>query len=127
MIALAASCGEDGNYTKAERAQDAGRQFIRASLDSKYEKAKFYLLKDSANLHLFTTWKNTYYDNLTQNEKEEYEDASIIAIKIETQPDSTVDYINTNSYKRNDTVVLNIVKSKDEWLVDLKKVHGWKH
>jgi hypothetical protein len=35
------------NYSKAEDAQDAGREFIRASLDGNYDKAKFYLLKDS--------------------------------------------------------------------------------
>ena len=49
MVTLIA-CDAGGGYEKAENAQDAGRQFIRASLDGDHQKARFYLLQDTTNL-----------------------------------------------------------------------------
>mgnify|MGYP000140768529 CR=1 FL=1 len=50
VVLFIAGC--TGGYEKAENAQDAGREFIRASLDGDYKKARFYLLKDSTNMLL---------------------------------------------------------------------------
>ncbi|WEK38167.1 MAG: hypothetical protein P0Y53_11735 [Candidatus Pseudobacter hemicellulosilyticus] len=125
------SCGSKG-YTKAEDAQDAGRQFIRASLDGDIEKARFYLLKDSANLYLLnTTWKRNFYDKLSNDDRQQYRSADIRPIQIDPVSDSLVNYIYTNSYKEKDTTVISIVRMPDgdkfEWLVDLKHIHRWNH
>ena len=55
LIMTVLSC--NSGYKKADDAQDAGRQFIRASLDGDIAKANFYLLKDTTNLSLMNKWK----------------------------------------------------------------------
>ena len=54
------ACNAGKTFNKAEDAQDAGRQFIRASLDGDYEKARFYLLNDSVNLLLISKWQQGF-------------------------------------------------------------------
>jgi hypothetical protein len=49
IVFILVACNSDNAYKKAENAQDAGREFIRASLDGNYEKAEYYLLQDSTN------------------------------------------------------------------------------
>ena len=121
------SCNQQDSYTKATDAQDAGREFIRASLDGDLKKAKFYLLKDSANLDLLDTWKRKHYDQLSSEDRRQYRDAQIRPVTIEPVNDSLVNYVYTNSFKEKDTTVLAVVKVNDEWLVDFKQVHGLKH
>ncbi|QEC42752.1 hypothetical protein [Pseudobacter ginsenosidimutans] len=121
------SCNQQDSYTKATDAQDAGREFIRASLDGDLKKAKFYLLKDSANLDLLDTWKRKHYDQLSSEDRRQYRDAQIRPVTIEPVNDSLVNYVYTNSFKEKDTTVLAVVKVNDEWLVDFKQVHSFKH
>lgn len=118
---------QQDSYTKATDAQDAGREFIRASLDGDLKKAKFYMLKDSANLDLLETWKKKHYDKRSSEERRLYREAQIRPVSIEPVNDSLVNYIYTNSFKEKDTTVLSVVKVNDEWLVDFKQVHTWKH
>ncbi len=117
------SC-KDGAYSKAEDAQDAGREFIRASLDGNYQKALFYLYRDEddTNVMLLDKQKKNY-DQMKEEEKVNYKEASIRAISIEPVNDSTVNYVYTNSYKPHDTTTIKIIRVNNEWLVDLKDIH----
>ena len=119
---LFSACTNTGKYNKAEDAQDAGREFIRASLDGDLKKAKFYLLKDSANLYLLEKWKTDLYDKLKSEERRSYREASILPVRIANENDSTVLYVFTNSYKK-DTTSIRIIRLNNEWLVDLKNIH----
>ena len=118
------SCKNNDGFRKAEDAEDAGREFIRASLDGNYEKAKFFLYKDSAefNLRLLDKWKMSY-ELLNKDEKAGFKSASIKPIKI-TPAEDTAFYTYTyyNSYKK-DTTTIRILKANDEWLVDLRDLH----
>lgn len=115
------ACNNEANFTKAEDAQDAGREFIRASLDGNIPKAEFYLLKDTASLMVFNNWK-AKYQHLSAEEKVYYEQANILPSKIENVNDSTVNFTYTNTYKKNPTT-LKIVRINGEWLIDLKELH----
>ncbi len=64
-----------------------GRQFIRASLDGDYEKARFYLLSDSINLLLISKWQQGF-DKMDRDTRQQYRDASILPIKIRAINDS---------------------------------------
>jgi hypothetical protein len=55
-----AACTAGGGYEKAENAQDAGREFIRATLDGNHQKARFYLLQDTTNLLLIERQQQNY-------------------------------------------------------------------
>ncbi|HYC27885.1 MAG TPA: hypothetical protein VEB42_03700, partial [Chitinophagaceae bacterium] len=107
---------------KAEDAQDAGREFIRASLDGNYDKAKFYMLKDEDNLMLLDRWEEMYR-KLAQDTVRAFKDADIRPIKIESVNDSTTQYTYSNSFTK-DTTALKIVRVNGEWLVDLKTLIG---
>jgi hypothetical protein len=115
-----ASCGDE-KYMPAEDGQDAGRQFIRASLDGDYKKAEYYLYRDSTNLMLLEDQKSDYA-NLTRQEKRAYRDASIIPISIKTEDSVTVYYRYYPSSNPKDTTLLRILKKNNEWLVDLKSI-----
>jgi len=123
-IFIFTACRSNDGFSKAEDAQDAGREFIRASLDGDYRKALFYLYKDSTNTNvmLLDKWKASY-NRLPSEEKMEFKDANIWAIRIEDVNDSTVNYIYTNSYRPSDTTTIKVVRVQGEWLVDLKDIH----
>jgi hypothetical protein len=125
LIVLIGSCNAGKTFSKAEDAQDAGRQFIRASLDGDYEKARFYLLSDSINLLLITKWQQGF-DKMDRDTRQQYRDASILPINIRTVNDSVTIYSFSNSF-RKDTTTVRIVRVQGEWLVDLKEILNDKH
>jgi hypothetical protein len=117
---LAAACSDPHSFKKAEDAQDAGREFIRASLDGNYEKASFYLYEDSVNQMLLSKWKKDY-DQLPEADQKKYKDADILPINIQAANDSVTSYTYANTYKK-DTTTIKVVRVKGEWLVDLKEI-----
>src|SRR5215213_1894808 len=118
LLLMICACNNEATFKKAEDAQDAGREFIRASLDGNYDKAKFYLLKNEENLMLLDRWKEMY-GKYSEDMVRSFKDADIRPIKIDAVNDSTTLYTYSNSFTK-DTTTLNVVRVKDEWLVDLK-------
>ncbi len=119
LLLFAIACNYESQYKKAEDAQDAGREFIRASLDGDYYKAKFYMMEDSTNKFLLERWKSEY-DNFSADEKAKYKDAEIVVLNINRESDSVTSYKYFNSYKK-DTTTVKVLRIKGEWLVDLKE------
>jgi hypothetical protein len=119
-LLLLLACHAGSGYSKAEDAQDAGRQFIRASLDGDYDKARFYLLSDSTNQLLLDTWKKDYARS-SEEVQQGFKNADILPIHIVPQNDSVTMYCYANSYKK-DTSTIRIVRINGEWLVDLKEI-----
>jgi hypothetical protein len=119
LLLFPIACNYHSTYKKAEDAQDAGREFIRASLDGDYYKAKFYMMEDSTNKFLLERWKSEY-DNFTADEKAKYKDAEIIVLNINRENDSVTSYKYFNSYKK-DTTTVKVLRIKGEWLVDLRE------
>lgn len=118
-IVLAASCRH--GYEKADDPQDAGREFIRASLDGDYKKAAFYLLRDSTNVLLIDRQRRNY-EELNSDEKRQRRESSIRPIAIVKLSDSATTYKYFNTYNLKDTTSFTIVQSNGEWLVDLKTI-----
>ena len=118
-IAVLISCNTGGTgFAKAEDAQDAAREFIRATLEGNEEKAKFYMLQDEDNLWILDNWKKMY-DKLPPDSVKGYKESSIRPINIEKVNDSTTMYTFSNSLTR-DTTTVKIVRVNNEWLVDFK-------
>ena len=118
-LLLVAACNSDKSFKKAEDAQDAGREFIRAALDGNYEKASFYLYPDSTNKMMFAKWKKDYDQH--PDEHQQYKDASILPIDIHPLNDSVTSYTYANSFKK-DTTTIRIVRIDGDWMVDLKEI-----
>jgi hypothetical protein len=121
FVILCFACGAGGGYEKAENAQDAGREFIRASLDGDHQKARFYLLKDTTNMLLIERQQRDYED-LSHEEKRKHRESDIHPIRIQKVNDSTTTYEYCNTYNPKDTTTITIVKTHGDWLVDLKSI-----
>jgi hypothetical protein len=121
FLIILAACGGNGNYEKAEDAQDAGREFIRATLDGEHDKARFYLLKDTTNLILLKQQEQNYA-HLSAKDKNEFRSSSIRPVEIKTVNDSVTLYKYYNTFHNKDTTTIKIVKIDSEWLVDLKSI-----
>ena len=117
------ACSNEASFRPAEDAQDAGREFIRASLDGNMNKAEFYLLQDSVNRMIYDKWKTNVYNKLSAEERNKYQNANILPLNIENINDSTVNYTYSNTYKNRDTTTIRIVKRNGSWLVDLSEIH----
>ena len=117
---IAACNNGETTFRKAEDAQEAGSEFIRASLDGNYDKARFYLYADSTNQMLLDKWKKDF-DQLAPDSKSKYKDANILVINIQKLNDSVTSYTYANSYKK-DTTTIKIVRISGDWLVDLKEI-----
>jgi hypothetical protein len=115
------ACNDPDKYTPALDPQDAGREFIRASLDGNYKKALVYLLKDSTNLTLLTQQQKNYQE-LNSEEKRTHREAVIRPLAIKNENDSVSTYKYVNSYNTRDTTTLKIVRVNGEWFVDLKSI-----
>ena len=119
-LMVLAACG-GGGYKRAEDAQDAGREFIRATLDGEHDKAKFYLLHDTTNL-LLLKQQESNYNQLSGKEKNEFRQSSIRPIEIKPVNDSVTLYKYYNTYNSKDTTTLRIVRINADWVVDLKSI-----
>ncbi|RYY31549.1 MAG: DUF4878 domain-containing protein [Chitinophagaceae bacterium] len=116
-----AACGGSNEYKKAEDAQDAGREFIRATLDGDHEKARFYLLKDTTNL-LLLKQQVANYDQQSSRDKNAFRQSSIRPVEIRAVNDSVTLFKYYNTFHSNDTTTLRILRIDGEWLVDLKSI-----
>ena len=120
-LAILFLAGCSGGYEKADDPQDAGRQFIRASLDGDYKKARFYMLQDSTNGLLILRQKRNY-EELSSLEKQQHRDASIRPISIDKLNDTATVYKYFTTYNTKDTTSITIIKFNGDWLVDLKSI-----
>ena len=121
IIVLFVSCKDESTYTPATDPEEAGTQFIRASLDGNYAKARFYLLKDSTNL-LLIRQQQINYEQLSPERKRDNREASIRPIEIKNENDSITFYKYYHTSNTRDTTTIRIIKQKGEWLVDLKSI-----
>ncbi|HYM92751.1 MAG TPA: hypothetical protein VET23_01315 [Chitinophagaceae bacterium] len=118
LFFIVAGCGNNKEEKKPENDIDAARDFIRAALDGKFDEAKTYLLRDSSNLqYLDAVARN--YEKMDADTKDNYHEASINIHRVNPINDSTTIVVYSNSFK-NITDTLLILKTNQQWLVDLK-------
>ena len=109
---------------KSENNIDAARNFIRSALDGKFDEARTYMLPDSPNTNYMDVAERSF-QNTDQGVKNSYRTSTIIIHEVADVNDSTTIVIYSNSYK-NDRDTLRVVKTNNQWLVDLKYLfeHG---
>ena len=114
------ACNNDESSTapKSENEVDAARNFLRASLDRKWDLARKYLLQDSANLERISTIEESYQDE-DREDRRGYRESSITTYDTRKINDSASVVQYSNSYvKKKDS--LKVVRVNGTWLVDLK-------
>ena len=114
IILIACSDNDRKSDTKSTSDIDAARDFIRASLDGDFKKARSFMLTDSANQERMNLIERV---NLSKEERNGLAAASINIHNVNQVNDSTTIVIYSNSYKNNwDT--LRVLKQNSAWLVD---------
>ena len=121
VLLLAYSCNTNESK-RPESALDTGRDFIRASLDGKFENAMPLILQDSQNLQLFETYK-ILYKRLPADKKQNYQKASYTINKYEDLNDS-VTIINYSNNYMNKPMEIKLVKMTGLWHVDFKYTYS---
>ena len=98
---------------------EVARAFIQNILDNKFEEAERFVLKEETNEEYFKLFK-TEYKSKSKEELENYRNADIIINEIAPVNDS-ISIINySNSYIRDKSNKLKMVRVEGQWLVDLK-------
>jgi len=121
IVSAIVGCNNNGGK-RPESALETGRDFIRASLDGKFENAMPLILPDSQNLQLFDTYK-MYYNRLPADKKQSYRQASYNINKYEDLNDS-VTIINYSNTYMNKPMEIKLVKNNKLWEVDFKYTYS---
>ncbi len=103
---------------ESENEDDGARNFIRATLDQDFNKARQYMVNDTLN-NEFMDATERQFSKMSSVEKRNYQDASIQGYQKRFISDSVAIIYYSNSYKnRKDSV--KAVKVDGKWLIDLK-------
>ena len=117
-IIISTGCAGNSDYKKPDDPLEAGREFIRFALDGDMRKAKIFILPDVANERLFEKIEKKYTAE-SQEEKDNYKDASIIINRSRSLNDSVTIINYSNSFKRENSEI-KLIKRNGEWWVDFK-------
>jgi hypothetical protein len=118
VLCCAILCGCNQKYHRAEYALDAGREFIDGCIKGDFNKASYYMLDDAQNKNLLLEQKRNY-EGKSKQEKQEYNQASII-INEDAAINGSTHIINyQNSYDKIGRKV-KVILHDNKWLVDFK-------
>jgi hypothetical protein len=106
------------NYTNAENAFDAGREFVDGGLKGDFLKAAFYMLPDENNKQYLAELEKEYRKKDKEG-RQQFRTASINIQEV-TDIDSITSIIAySNSYDKQ-LKHIKVVKENNIWLVDYK-------
>lgn len=111
------SCEQPQGFVEPEDPLDAGREFVRATLDGNFEKAALYVNEDIEDKDLFSRYE-IFMKKQPKEIKLQFKSASIIINHVNTISDSVTIMNFANSYSNKPTD-LKILKQNNKWRVDL--------
>lgn len=120
LLFFASACNSPADEEKTEGAEndiEAARNFIQASLQGNFSKARDFMLHDSVNDQTMDAISRV---PLSSDEKQGLWDASINIHSRKLVNDSTSIIIFSNSFHKENTDTLKLVKQNGQWLVDFK-------
>jgi hypothetical protein len=98
---------------------EVARGFIKNILESNFKDAETFVLKEETNRQFFDLFKKEF-ESKSKAELESFKNADIIINEISPINDS-VSIINySNSFKKDKTNKLKMVRINGQWMVDLK-------
>ncbi|TCZ67346.1 DUF4878 domain-containing protein [Flaviaesturariibacter aridisoli] len=117
-LVLLCGCSDTTPPTTSDSDMDAARNFLRASLNNDFDKAREYMLTDSANSQLLKVAADQR-SRLSREENRHYQDATIRIYDTRKVNDSSSIIVYDNSYRQTRDSLL-VFRSAGKWLVDLK-------
>ncbi len=115
------SCTENKKQHPAT-ALDAGREFIRASLDGDFKTAEMLLSTDPQNQQAFDSYK-AYYQKWPKDRKEHFKKANYEIKNYEDVNDSTTIINYSNDYM-NKPMDIKVIRENKEWKIDFKYTYS---
>ncbi|MEN9570661.1 MAG: hypothetical protein RL172_1892 [Bacteroidota bacterium] len=116
-ITCIAGCGNTDSVPNTDI--DVARAFIKGVQENKFKQAGALVLQDETNTGYISQLER-FYKQKSAEELEKYKSADIIVNEI-TAVNDTVTIINySNSYKKQDSNKLKMIKRNGQWQVDLK-------
>ena len=111
------SCNNEKKSTNTDI--EVARVFIKDILESNFKDAETFVLKEETNQQFFELFKKEF-ESKTKSELESFKNADIIINEISPLNDS-VSIINySNSFKKDKSNKLKMVRINGQWMVDLK-------
>jgi hypothetical protein len=118
FILVIACNSNQANYTKAENAFDAGREFVDGTLKGDFKKSAFYMLPDSINQQLLSVQETEF--RLKDKEGRQQLRTASINIQQVDESDSITSIIHYNNSFDKVEHKLKVVKQNNTWSVDFK-------
>lgn len=98
---------------------EVARAFIKDILENNFKEAERFVLVEETNKQYFDLFKKDY-ESKTKEELDNYRNADIIVNEI-TPVNDSISIINySNSYKKDKSSKVKMVRINGRWLVDLK-------
>ena len=111
------SCNNEKKSTNTDI--EVARVFIKDILESNFKDAETFVLKEETNQQFFELFKKEF-ESKSKSELESFKNADIIINEISPINDS-VSVINySNSFKKDKSNKLKMVRINGQWMVDLK-------
>jgi hypothetical protein len=111
------SCNNEKKSTNTDI--EVARIFIKDILESNFKDAETFVLKEETNQQFFELFKKEF-ESKSKSELESFKNADIIINEISPINDS-VSIINySNSFKKDKSNKLKMVRINGQWMVDLK-------
>lgn len=117
VLLLMTGCDQPQGFVEPEDPLDAGREFVRATLDGNFEKAALYVNDDIEDQDLYVRYEN-FMKRQPKAIKLQFKSASIIINTVRNESDSVTIMNYSNSYTNKPTA-LKILKHDSKWRVDL--------
>lgn len=117
-LLVIASCSNQHQYSTAENALDAGREFIDALLKGDFDKASFYMAADEKNKKLLEQYESKYKAQSSEIKTQYYQSViNILSVEDITEKETIINY--SNSYDK----IAHKIKAKfinGTWIIDFK-------
>ena len=116
-ITALTSCGNQRKVPNSDI--DVARAFIKDILENNFKEAETFVLKEETNKQYFDLFRKDY-ESKSKAELENYRNADIIINEISPVNDSVSIVNYSNSFKRDKSNKIKMVRVNGQWLVDLK-------
>ena len=119
LTILLFSCSSKNNFIPATDPLSAGREFIESCIKNNFDKATFYMLKDTENIQILQKI-NQQYQAFPDSRKKQLSQSSIIILDVSyiTQSEAVINY--KYSYDGFARKIKVILQPDNSWLVDFK-------
>jgi len=118
LFLIFACSSNQANYSKAENAFDAGREFIDGILKGDFKKSAHFMLMDTSNQQFLNVQEKEFRIKDKEG-RQQLRTASIIIQQIE-DVDSTTSLIHYHNSFDKINHTLKVVKQNNSWTVDFK-------